>query len=231
MGGDDIGRRWALARLLSEPTRRTVLLAVRRARGPLTRDEVAEATGLDRRLAAFHLDRLAGAGVLVVDFARPPSRRAGPGAGRPAKRYRAANVELDISDPARRYEWAATVLARAVAEDPHDAAAAAGRHAFVAGQRFGERRLHTPSTDADLVGAALSAIGYEPTELDDTVQLTNCPFHALAQIEPQLICRLNREFVQGLLTGLGGACSATLAPEPPNCCVVVHRTAKEDADT
>jgi predicted ArsR family transcriptional regulator len=56
---------------------------------PVGRDAVAARVGVGRTLAAFHLDKLAAAGLLTISFARPPGRT-GPGAGRPAKLYRRA---------------------------------------------------------------------------------------------------------------------------------------------
>ena len=40
---------------LDEPTRRRLYLFVRAAGGPVTRDEAAAHTGINRKLAAFHL--------------------------------------------------------------------------------------------------------------------------------------------------------------------------------
>ena len=62
--------------------------------------------------------------------------------------------------------------------------------------------------------------GYEPTVVDDTVVLANCPFDALAQKHTDLVCSLNRSFVQGVADGLG--CRdvvASLEPQPETCCV------------
>src|SRR5438477_3815327 len=110
---------WDALHLLAEPTRRRVYEAVRAADEPITRDGVAEAVGIGRRLAAFHLDLLADAGLLDVDYARPPGR-GGPGAGRPAKRYRAAQVDLELRVPARRYDIAARIPARALCDAGED---------------------------------------------------------------------------------------------------------------
>src|SRR6476620_1058855 len=104
---------WAAVHLLAEPTRRALFDAVRRSDGPMTRDDVADATCVSRRLAAFHLDLLADAGLLEVDYARPPGR-SGPGAGRPAKRYRATDQEIAVSLPGRRYDLAARVFAAGI---------------------------------------------------------------------------------------------------------------------
>src|SRR3954463_9887153 len=97
--------------LLAEPTRRRVYDAVRAADDPQTRDAVAQATGINRRLAPCRLDLLAGGGLLEVDYARPPGRT-GPGAGRPAKRYRPAPVDIELRVPAPRYDLAARAPAR-----------------------------------------------------------------------------------------------------------------------
>src|SRR3954471_15269157 len=128
---------WDTVHLLSEPTRRRIYATVREAESPLTREAVAATAGVSRRLAAFHLDALATAGLLSVDYARPPGRT-GPGAGRPAKRYAAVDTDVSVSVPARRYDIAARVLARAIVEaDGDDAGETAMRVARDEGERIG----------------------------------------------------------------------------------------------
>src|SRR3954469_23461616 len=130
----------AALHLLAEPTRRRVYDAVRAGDGPQTRDAIAEATGINRRLAPFHLDLLAQGGLLEVDYARPPGRT-GPGAGRPAKRYRPAPIDIDLQLPARRYDIAARILARAVVESAGaDATESAMRAARDEGEQIGRHR-------------------------------------------------------------------------------------------
>ena len=78
---------------LTDGMRRAAYQAVADSPGaPVGRDEVAEALGIGRTLAAFHLDKLVDAGLLEVSYARR-SGRTGPGAGRPAKLYRLAAAE------------------------------------------------------------------------------------------------------------------------------------------
>src|SRR3954466_15324790 len=89
---------WESLQLLAEPTRRGIYDAVRAGRHAMTREEVAAAAGVSKSLAAFHLDLLAERRLPDVDSARPPGR-SGPGAGRPAKRYRAVPVDFDVSVP------------------------------------------------------------------------------------------------------------------------------------
>jgi predicted ArsR family transcriptional regulator len=220
---------WDRVQLLTEPTRRRIYDAVRAARGPLTRDEVAEATGVSRRLAAFHLDLLADSRLLSVDYARPPGR-SGPGAGRPAKRYRAEDVDVEVSLPPRRYDIAARVLARAVAE-PGDGPPAQ-RAIDVAreeGLRIGELRRSSGRMSVrralDSAADALTDLGYEPDHDGACVRLRNCPFHAVVDVAPGLVCGLNEALIAGMLDGLGAdeTVGAALDGVPPDCCVTVAK--------
>src|SRR5690349_17159553 len=102
----------AAVALLDEPPRRAVYDWVSAQHRPVSRDEVAGATGMSRGLAAFHLDRLAAGGLLETEFRRLTGRT-GPGAGRPAKLYRRAERDITVSLPDRRYELAAGLLADA----------------------------------------------------------------------------------------------------------------------
>jgi predicted ArsR family transcriptional regulator len=214
--------------VLSEPTRRAIFDAVRQARSPLTRDEVSRLAGVNRRLTTFHLDRLADAGLLITDYARPLGRAGGPGAGRPAKRYAASDVELDLSVPARHYELATRLLAQAISTAPTDAVTGSRQVAYDEGRRAGSLRRPvgrpTAKGSRASVTGALTDLGYEPAETDgSTLRLRNCPFRAAAQIAPELICGMNHQLVRGLLDGLGlDADQVALAPSPPDCCLTVN---------
>ena len=220
--------RWSLVHLLAEPTRRRVYEAVRGSRTSMSRDEVAAACDITRRLAAFHLDLLADAGLLTVAYARPPGR-SGPGAGRPAKRYAAADVDLEISVPPRRYDIPARILARAIEESPQgDTRAAAVAVAAAEGEEVGRMRRpagkRMSATDTlEVAGAVLDDLGYDPERAPACVRLRNCPFHAVVDVAPQLVCTVNDAFLSGLLTGLGGhrSVSARLDGEAPDCCVTI----------
>src|SRR5687767_9618878 len=109
---------------LGDQTRRALYDFVVRQAGPAGRDEAAAAAGVGRTLAAYHLDRMVEDGLLEVSFARRTGR-SGPGAGRPAKLYRRATREFNISLPPRNYELAARIFANAVDSDPTGRAKAA----------------------------------------------------------------------------------------------------------
>jgi predicted ArsR family transcriptional regulator len=222
--------------LLAEPTRRAVFEAVRTARGPLTRDEVAAQISIQRGLAAFHLDRLAEAGLLHVSYARPPDR-SGRGAGRPAKRYDARGVSLSVSVPTRQHDVVGRLLARAVAEDPHHADHRAAELAQAEGHRLGEQRRPgrklSASATLDVASDALSELGYEPELVDRGLRLRNCPFHGVVEAAPDLVCGMNARLISGLLDGLGGSpqVCAELDPTPGECCVTVSKQRRTGRDS
>ena len=101
------------AAALADPLRRALYRYVCAADGEVGRDQAAQAVGVGRDRVASQLDKLAEAGLLEVSFRRL-SGRSGPGAGRPAKLYRPAPLQIDISIPPRRYDLAADVFAGAV---------------------------------------------------------------------------------------------------------------------
>src|SRR4051794_23204350 len=104
---------------LSEPNRRALYDYVVERRDWVSREQAAEALGLQRGIAAHHLDRLADDGLLQIDYRRLNNRR-GPGAGRPAKVYRRAASEVGVSLPPRDYELAGMLLADAAERSRRD---------------------------------------------------------------------------------------------------------------
>jgi predicted ArsR family transcriptional regulator len=210
--------------VLDDPVRRRLYDYVTAQAHGVSRSEAAEAVGIQRTLAAFHLDRLAGAGLLDVMFARPEGR-AGPGAGRPAKLYRRAAAEHQVSVPPRDYRGAAELLAEVV--DVTGAEPELQRSARSRGAAAGRaaRRQAPQAPDGDLVTGTLSAQGYQPYRDGDDVRLRNCPFHVLASRYPPLICGMNLALVEGLLEGAAvTAMAARLDPRPEDCCVVLRES-------
>lgn len=79
--------------MLGDPTRRTIYREVLASAAEISRDEVAAAAGVSRKLAAFHLEKLLEAGLLEASYRRLTGRT-GPGAGRPAKLYQPSSAGL-----------------------------------------------------------------------------------------------------------------------------------------
>ncbi|MFD8530441.1 helix-turn-helix transcriptional regulator [Streptosporangium canum] len=205
MSSDDLGTVAAL----QDPVRRAVYDYVVSQGHEVGRNEAAEAVGVQRTLAAFHLDKLVEVGLLESGFKRLTDR-SGPGSGRPAKVYRRAPGEWQVNVPARDYRTMARALAEAVDLLGGD------EQAERAARRAGAG-LAAPGED---LGEVLRRRGYEPYEEDGRLRLRNCPFHLLAEEHPLLVCSMNLALCQGMLEGLGeeGA-TARLDPRPGECCV------------
>ncbi|MDL9981100.1 helix-turn-helix domain-containing protein [Microbacterium sp. ASV49] len=202
---------------LGDPMRRRLYRLAVDSAEPLTRDAAAEALGIPRSTAAFHLSRLVDAGVLVVERRRPAGR-GGPGAGRPANVYTPAADELVGSLPERHYELAGELLA------------AAAEHAEAEGTNVRRALTHVAPRTGARVGAgsedledALATCGYDPRpDGSGGLTLENCPFHTLAQRYTDLICTTNLSLVEGIAAGVGDDRQPVLDPKPGRCCVTIR---------
>lgn len=202
--------------LLAEPTRRRIYDYVIEQARPVGRDEAADALRLTRSLAAFHLDRLAGAGLLEVEYQRLGHRR-GPGAGRPAKLYRRAAREVEVAAPPRSYRLAAEVFADALAAGGDDEVLdnAARHRGLQVGREARSRGLRSAN-------GLMALLGYMPVrEADGTLRARNCPFHLVAERQLEVTCGMNVAFLGGALDGAKVKGSARLEPRPEHCCVAV----------
>ncbi|MFE6714435.1 helix-turn-helix transcriptional regulator [Streptomyces sp. NPDC057695] len=248
--------------MLQDPVRRRLYAYVVAQGREVGRNEAAEATGVARTLAAHHLDKLTGAG-LLESGSRRLTGRSGPGAGRPAKVYTRASAERSVSLPARDYRTAAELLAEAAEEAGLDAGLCA------AARRRGEelRGSAAPCGDLDEAMRTLAARGYEPhlepagsgDTADDSrtdpsaatpgtaasgatasaaaapeaaaparvLRMRNCPFHAVAERFPPLVCGMNLALLEGLL-GTDGPVRARMDARPGACCVVVETSKHYD---
>ena len=164
--------RWTVVAALADASRRSLYDYVRRQDHPVAREEAADATGMSRKLAAFHLDKLVEAGLLTARYEAPPDRPRGR--GRAPKVYVTVGDGLAVTVPPRRYELIAEILADAMAESPTHSLEAAHRLAAERGRATGEALRTTGLVDA------LTDLGFEPEQQHDAIRLRNCPFHALS---------------------------------------------------
>ena len=223
--GAEVAAQISAISTLNEPLRRGLYAYVLSRTEAVGRDEAGKAVGITRELAAFHLDKLLEEGLVEVEYRRL-SGKDGPGAGRPAKLYRASDRQLEISLPGRRYELAARLLAEAFTQQGTDPAEALDDVAHRFGKELGakaRRRLGRRPSDTTLLHTACELLrdqGFEPTEIGGTVRLRNCPFQSIAKNHPELVCGMNLTLARGLLAGLGaGGLEARLEPQPGMCCV------------
>lgn len=192
--------------LLAEPTRQQLYLYLRDRQEPVGREEAARDTGITSRLAAFHLDRMAEAGLLEVEYRRL-SGRVGPGAGRPAKVYSLSSRSFSVEIPQTRYALAASMMATAlsgggpVADGPESLR----NVATAVGKRLGDeirQRTRAKAPRLEAVQGQLTQLGYKP-HVQPTGEWTmrNCIFGELSVSHRELICPMNAAFLTGLVGG------------------------------
>ncbi|MDQ1499355.1 MAG: hypothetical protein QOI86_2695 [Actinomycetota bacterium] len=212
---------------LNEPVRRALYTYILQQPEAVGREEAAQAVGITRELAAFHLDKLLEEGLLEVEYRRI-SGRSGPGAGRPAKLYRPSARQVQVTLPERRYDLAADLLAQAIEAPGGDPA----RAAETVARRFGEtlgvqarRHLGRRPSVSRLLDTACEVLrdqGFEPTKTEGQIRLRNCPFDTLAKDHTELVCGMNLALAKGLLAGLEvEGIDVLLDPQPGTCCVAL----------
>jgi predicted ArsR family transcriptional regulator len=212
---------------LADPVRRQLYRFVCSQAQPVTRDQAAAAVGIARHKAKFHLDRLEAEGLLETDYVRLTGRT-GPGAGRPAKRYRRGRREFAITLPARDYELAGHIMAEAISASARTGTPildALNSTAAVHGAAIAATSADHPSgSDAalDLAVRILTEQAYEPRRIDRTIVMANCPFRRLAASHTDLICRLNHSLLSGFIDSFApDLLDARLEPVEHRCCVTL----------
>jgi predicted ArsR family transcriptional regulator len=215
----------ALAALLA-PTRRQLYRYVERHAEAVGRDEAAAALGISRSLAAFHLDKLVGVGLLETEYRRL-SGRTGPGAGRTSKLYRRARQGVSLSLPQRDFELLARLLAESATPDGTaglnlEAARGYGR---TLGRQAGtsSRGPVAPAQLLASVEAVLDKLGFEPYRSSATeVRLRNCPFDPLAREYTPVVCGVGQAVMTGVAEGVGeDRLQVHREPHPDRCCGVI----------
>jgi len=163
--------------VLADPVRRDLYEYVADAGHEVGRAEAADALGVARTLAAFHLDKLVDAGLLEVAHRRLTGRGL---AMLLAEAVEAAGAEEALKAAAQR-----------VPADPREPA------------------------------EVLAERGYRPYRDGGVIRSRNCPFRALSEEFPVLVCAMNHALIGALL---GAGAQVRLDPRPGECCVVVENS-------
>jgi len=221
---DGFAQRVSKVGALTDPIRRALYHFAAHQPRSVSRDQAAAGVDIPRHTAKFHLDKLVDEGLLVTEFKRL-SGRSGPGAGRPAKLYRRARSEINVSLPRRRYDLASQVLADAVERAlsgipmPQALVEAADAGARVVIDSWPRNR----GSELERMEALLARLGYEPRVDGDALAVRNCPYQQLSSEHADLVCPINRDFVEAAGRRLG--CESlqveTVAPGT-GCCVRVR---------
>ena len=208
---------------LAAPSRRRLLEVLRAAEGPLDLAALSTASGLHPNTIRFHLDILLRAG-LVLEHRQ---RRAGR--GRPRMVYTAA--------ASTRGDEAQAMLAGMLVNHLDES----GQHnvAEHAGRAWARRIAPgTSPRPGDLAGTTASVVtlfremGFDPATTqheDSRIDLRSCPFRALAQQHPGVVCGLHRGLLREFVAqASAGTVDAELAPfVQPHLCVATIRTAAQ----
>ena len=209
---------------LGDDTRYAIYAELLRATRPLATAEVSEALGLHPNTVRPHLERMREVGLLQVEIH-------GRGeVGRPQHRYspspQAPSLGFEPPMPPMM-PFLASMLVR-LAEQ----VGATGTDAFEIGRDQGRaeasRYTAAPSCIEALV-AELDRMGFEPgvrAAADGETALisfSHCPFDALADEHPEVVCSLHRGMVEGFVDAMGDADVADFRSRAhhPSCQVAV----------
>ena len=210
--------------ILADPVRRSLYHYVVGRHADVGRDEAARAVQVSRALAAFHLDKLVGAGLLETSYRRLTKRR-GPGAGRPAKLYRQSSRQ-------RNYELCARVLADALAGAGAATLANVKRTARRLGKSLAVEARRPPDAGRGrqhrlrAATALLAEQGFDPQAgRGGVIRLGNCPFAAVAREQKAVVCGTTLALVEGIVAGMElRGFEARAVPQNGSCCVAVMAT-------
>lgn len=218
---------------LREPTRRRLYEHVERQPQAVSRDEAARAVGVKRALAAFHLDKLVGLGLLTTEYRRL-SGKSGPGAGRTSKLYLRSRHQFDVSLPRREHELLARLLAESYASGAEYSADVEPAREFgrSLGARARKRIRGRPANDplSRCVEDVLESLGFEPYRSSSgEVRLRSCPFDPLCRLFTQVVCGVGQAIISGVVEGVGADEMSVGRDERPRrdrCCGVVSTRAE-----
>jgi predicted ArsR family transcriptional regulator len=184
---------------LGDNTRYAIYLELARSPRALSTAEIADTLGLHPNTVRPHLEKMRDAGLLHVEV---ENRGA---VGRPQHRYSLAPDAPSLGLEPPTFPLLAGLLANlaaTLAPDPEQVAEAGREH----GRHAGEQRRSAGSCVA-AVHEELAELGFDPASADDgrttTIAFAGCPYRALAEAFPELVCHLHRGIVEGMVEVLG----------------------------
>ncbi|MGH2680690.1 MAG: helix-turn-helix transcriptional regulator [Actinomycetota bacterium] len=193
MGEDPLSQVDRTISALQDPTRRRILLDFFVHQPEWTSAEVAETVGVHRTVAHGHLERLVALGYLVSSQRRGTS-------GKPAKLYRLAGRQIDLSYPVRRFARLSALLAEGLRS-----ARDGTRLAREAGRRYGASLVSTHADSPGSVLAQLAPLGAKYSLTGDEVRADNCIFRQACEAAEEVVCELHAGILEGAFqrAGLG----------------------------
>ena len=172
---------------LQDRTRRRILLDFYLHQAEWTVDDVAKAVGVHRTVAHRHLERLVALGYLATGQRRGKS-------GKPAKLYRLAGQQIDLSYPVRRFARLSGLLAEGLHQSGQEGILAARE----AGRRYGASLVSKPSDSVQSVLRQLGPLGADYVIADhDQVLARNCIFRQACAVAEDVVCELHAGLLEG----------------------------------
>jgi predicted ArsR family transcriptional regulator len=186
-------------RALAEERRRQILAELGAARDGLDTNALADRLGLHPNTVRWHLGILGDAGLVRS----APER--GHGRGRPSIVYR--QTAAAAARGRDEYRLLATMLTGLAADAPE-----AEARAYDTGRRWGRFLVERPAPneppEPDAVATVVSLLdeqGFDASSEPGAVCMRRCPFYALAETNPEIVCTLHRGLIDGALEELGSA--------------------------
>jgi len=174
--------------MTGDEQRDAIIAALRRERDGLDTNALAAELLVHPNTVRWHLARLTEQGLVV---SAPEQRRP---RGRPSVVYR---LSAEGTAAGRdEYRLLATMLTAAVASDPDGAA-----RAYETGVTWG-RHLQAAEQTED-VTELLDAQGFAATREGRTIEMRRCPFWALAESCPHVVCTLHQGIIDGAFAASG----------------------------
>jgi predicted ArsR family transcriptional regulator len=183
-----------------EESRARLVGELRGSPGGLDVQELSRRLRLHPNTVRWHLGVLEQDGTVTAE--------AGPhlGRGRPRMIYR-----LEPGTPAGtrdEYRLLATILSGTLAASPAGAAVAedAGR----SWGRYLVERTSPATRPSDerataRVAEMLAEQGFDPEAADGEIRMRRCPFHDLAEAQPEIVCAVHKGLISGALAELGSS--------------------------
>lgn len=190
-----------ILKALGDNTRYAIYLELARSPLPLATAEIADVLGLHVNTVRPHLERMRDVGLLAVET------EGRGGVGRPQHRYSLAPDAPTLGLEPSPFPMLARVLLHAAHEgglDREDLAIAAREQGRADASRWA---AETDCLEALIVEQA--SLGFDPEVADDetgaTMAFAHCPFQALADEQPALVCGLHCGLVEGFVDGFDDA--------------------------
>jgi predicted ArsR family transcriptional regulator len=185
-------------RALADARRVRIVDELRAADGGLDATELGSRVGLHPNTVRWHLGILSHAGLVSSAPATHATR------GRPRILYSPEPEPAEHGTDEHRL--LATVLTGALAGSDDGAA-----RAEEAGEAWGHYLLARdplarPSDDAAAVEEVVDLLdqqGFEASTHEREIHMARCPFHALAESQPEVVCAVHKGLITGALSALG----------------------------